>query len=148
MFYVLFLPSSTDQISSSESLFTYLNGYSAANYSHPSYIPAFLEDVLANASNAIKMACSNDSSCIFDYSQTGSMAIGLGTLATNTQNNINNMIACKHCYHGMYCLSVVVCFAHSSQLPSKHNWSCCVPHQHQCGICVLLYSKHHQSVHH
>ena len=75
-------------------------------------MPAFLEDVLANASNAIKMACSNDSSCIFDYSQTGSRAVGLGTLATNSQNNINNMTSCKHCYHGMYCLSVAVCFAH------------------------------------
>ena len=137
----------TDQISSNESLFTYLNGYSAANYSHPTYMPAFLEDVLANASNAIKMACSYDPSCIFDYSQTGSMAIGLGTLNTNKQNNIYNMIACKHCFYGMYCISVCFFFfAHFSQLPPKYNWSCCVPHQHQCGICVLLCSKHYQSV--
>ena len=92
------LISSTDQIASNESLFTYPSGSSAANYSYPAYAPAFLEDVLANASDAVKSACNNDPSCIFDYAQTGNMAIGLATLSTIAQNAMNNIIACKY-YH-------------------------------------------------
>eukprot|EP00731_Ephydatia_muelleri_P017659 Em0010g757a len=97
------LPNSTDkqiyifgqsyQIASNESLFTYPSGSSAANYSYPTYAPAFLEDVLANASDAVKSACNNDPSCIFDYAQTGNKAIGLATLSTVTQNAMNNIIA-------------------------------------------------------
>ena len=90
------LYSSPDQIAQSESLFTYRNGDSTANYSHPTYYPVFLEDVLANASSNITAACNNDPSCIFDYFQTGNAAIGLGTLATITQNTLSNMIACKY----------------------------------------------------
>ena len=92
------LISSTDQIASNESLFTYPSGSSAANYSNSTYAPAFLEDVLASASGAVKSACNNDPSCIFDYAQTGNMAIGLATLSTITQNAMNNIIACK-LYH-------------------------------------------------
>ena len=92
------LISSTDQIASNESLFTYPSGSSAANYSNSTYAPAFLEDVFATASDAVKSACNNDLSCIFDYAQTGNMAIGLATLSTITQNAMNNIIACK-LYH-------------------------------------------------
>ena len=87
--------SSTDQIVESESLFTYPGGYSAANYSNTTYLPAFLEDVLANVSAAVKAACNNNPSCIFDYALTGNMAIANATLGTITQNAMNNIIACK-----------------------------------------------------
>ena len=88
----------TDQIIPSESLFTYTSGVSTAGYSHPTYVPVFLEDALVNAPSYIIAACNNDPSCIYDYVQTGSEAIGLGTLATIAQNTLTNMIACKH-YH-------------------------------------------------
>eukprot|EP00731_Ephydatia_muelleri_P037202 Em0418g1a len=71
------LPNSTDKQ-------IYVFGQSS-NYSYPAYAPAFLEDVLANASDAVKSACNNDPSCIFDYAQTGNMAIGLATLSTIAQ---------------------------------------------------------------
>ena len=62
------------------------------------YVPVFLEDVLANTSSNITVACNNDPSCIFDYAQTGNEAVGLETLATIAQNTLSNMIACK-CYY-------------------------------------------------
>ena len=126
---------STDQITSNDSLFTYPNGTSAANYSHAHYNPVYLQDFLANVSKSITIACNNDPTCIFDYHQTGNMTIGLGTLATNTQNSYINMNACKYYhYDHVFFESNLFTYFSFSQFSSKHNWFSSVHHQHQHAI--------------
>ena len=85
----------TGQIDSVESLFTYPVGTTAANFSFPDHIPAFLDEVIAGASPEVLAACGENIECIFDASQTGNISVGLATMETNEINNNDQMQACK-----------------------------------------------------
>ena len=78
-----------------DSLFTYPEGMGPGNFSHPDHIPAFLDEVVANASPEVLAACGNNTECIFDASETGDISIGLETMATNNMNNDDQEQASK-----------------------------------------------------
>lgn len=80
------------EIQPSESLFTYPEGLTAADFSHPDHQPAFLDEVLSSASDTITQACNNDPQCIFDYAETGDPEVGMATLETNENNNMDLMV--------------------------------------------------------
>ena len=68
---------------------------SARDFSNPSHLPAFLDEVLSTASDETRALCGDNPECIFDATETGNMDIGLETLQTNQENNNDQMIACK-----------------------------------------------------
>ena len=85
----------TGEILPDESLFTYPAGLGPGNFSHPYHIPAFLDEVVANASPEVLAACGNNTECIFDASETGDISIGLETMATNDINTNDQEQASK-----------------------------------------------------
>ena len=81
-----------------ESLFTYPDGLSATNFSHPEHIPNFLDEVVSSATDEIRSACNDNPQCIFDATETGDLAVGMATLQTSTSNIISFAQACKWYY--------------------------------------------------
>ena len=72
----------------SDSFFNYSIGntsYSAINEGYLNHIPTFTEDI-SNTSEEVLKACNNDSKCLYDYSVTGDMELGVSTLNTATKN--------------------------------------------------------------
>ena len=88
-----FTHSFTGEILSDDSLFVYPDGLGPGNYSHPYHIPAFLDEVVANASPEVLAACGNNTECIFDASETGDISIGLETMAIDDNSKKDQAIA-------------------------------------------------------
>ena len=59
----------------------------------PSFFPAFVSDLIGNASAEIREACGNDEQCIYDALQTGNVEVGLTTLQIqqNTTNEVEQL---------------------------------------------------------
>ena len=70
----------TGQLNASESLFTYPEGMTAADYAMPDHDPPYLDEVVAAASAAILLVCGDNVECIFDSMETGDTNIGLETM--------------------------------------------------------------------
>ena len=83
------------QIDPEASLFTYSPGLSALNYSFPNHEPAFLDEVVAGASQEVLDACGDNVLCIFDASQTGNTEIGMQTTTIEETNVANEETASK-----------------------------------------------------
>ena len=64
-------------------------------------MPSFLDEVLSSASDAITQACNNDPQCIFDYVETGDPEVGMTTLETNQNNNMDQMVTCTYSRSGI-----------------------------------------------
>ena len=68
------------------------------DFSKPSHRPVYLDevvmDVMAN-NGEIATACGNNPQCIFDYSQTNDMNVGMATLATTEENMMEQTQACE-----------------------------------------------------
>ena len=78
-----------------QSLFTYPDGLSADNFSHPDHTPEFLDEVLANADPRTHDLCKGNVQCIFDASQTGNEEVGRATLQFDNNARQNEMEASK-----------------------------------------------------
>ena len=76
---------------------------STANYSFPEHLPAFVDEVVASASQEVLDACNDNIRCIFDASQTGNLEIGVNSMQTEETNMENEMIASKQ-YTKMECI--------------------------------------------
>ena len=77
-------------LNESESFFNYSisnSSYSTMNDGYQTYVPLFTEDVLSNTSDSILQACNNDPKCVYDYTATGNMEVGLSTLDTAVKND-------------------------------------------------------------
>ena len=94
----LILCQCTGEILPEESLFTYPDGLSATNFSHPEHIPNFLDEVVSSTTDEIRSACNDNTQCIFDATETGDLAVGMATLQTSTSNTISFAQACKWYY--------------------------------------------------
>ena len=66
-----------------------------ANFSDPTHLPRFLDEVLDSATDDVRERCGNNTECIFDASETGNVNIGLETLETNMENTNDQTVACK-----------------------------------------------------
>ncbi|XP_064385364.1 uncharacterized protein LOC135334155 isoform X9 [Halichondria panicea] len=69
------------QLDASESLFTYPEGLTAADFAVLDHDPPYLDEVVASASAEVLQACGNNVECIFDSMETGDINIGLETMA-------------------------------------------------------------------
>ena len=83
----------TGQVSDSDSLFSYPDGLSAANYSFPDHEPVFLDELSNATLNEARRVCGSDSQCIYDFSQTGSEELAMVTTITNQENEMGMTIS-------------------------------------------------------
>ncbi len=77
-------------LNKSDSFFNYSidnSSYSSNNDGYLSHIPTFTEDILANTSDTVLQMCNNDPKCVYDFSVTGDMDVGLSTLDTAMKND-------------------------------------------------------------
>ena len=83
-------------MSAEQSLFTYPEGLSADNFSHPDHIPDFLNEVLANADSRIHDLCQDNAQCIFDVYQTRNEEVGRATLQFEINTRQSEVEASKN----------------------------------------------------
>lgn len=89
----MFYPHYLGQVSPEQSLFTYPEGLSANNFSHPDHVPAFLDEVLEGADPQIRQLCDNNAQCIFDVTQTGDESVGMATMQFEMNTTMSEMEA-------------------------------------------------------
>ena len=65
------------------------------DFSDPNHLPDFLDDVLSTATMEDIITCKNEISCVFDATQTGSIAVGIASMEVNTQNTLGFALAGK-----------------------------------------------------
>ena len=88
----------TGEVSVEQSLFTYPEGLSAENFSHPDHTPDFLDEVLANVDPQTRELCKGNAECIFDVFQTGNEEIEMATLQFDNNTRQSQMEASKYYY--------------------------------------------------
>ena len=81
----------TGLINASESLFTYDDGLTAADFSFPAHVPVFTN--LLNISEAARRACKNDTTCLFDATATDDLDVGRSSMSANQQLEQNRATA-------------------------------------------------------
>ncbi|KAK2181108.1 hypothetical protein NP493_410g01020 [Ridgeia piscesae] len=73
-----------------DSIFYYAPGEGYSTFAHTEFKPLFLEDVLANMTDAqlqrAKQTCGDNKECLFDFAVTGKEDAAAATLATNSKN--------------------------------------------------------------
>ena len=79
-------------MSDSDSLFSYPDGLSAANFSFPDHEPVFLDELSNATLTEARRVCGSDSQCIYDFSQTGSEELAMVTMKTNQENEMEQLI--------------------------------------------------------
>ena len=79
-----------------ESLFTYPDGQTYLNYSHPDHIPVFPDEAIDKASDEVLAACGTNKECIFDAVETGDISVGVKTMATIEVNLDDEAQACEN----------------------------------------------------
>ena len=82
----------TGLIQPEESLFTYPEGLSSANFSFPNHMPDFVDEVVGDAPPEIVEMCDGNPRCIFDATQTGNIDVGLNTMQTEDTNMEDRVI--------------------------------------------------------
>ena len=98
-FHYTILNFTSGEVNEDESLFTYPEGLSADDFSHPDHIPDFLDEVLANADPQTSELCKGNAECIFDVSQTGNEEVGMATLEFDSNTRQSQMEASKDYMH-------------------------------------------------
>ena len=81
------------QISDSQSLFTYPDGQTVANFSFPAHMPVFLDELDNGTLSSAREVCGTDPQCIYDFSQTGNEELAMATMATNRDNEMGQMLS-------------------------------------------------------
>ena len=78
-------------ITEGESLFSYfLDSATFASYQYPNHQPAFLDQLTPTVEQMEQ--CGNDKQCVYDYSQTGDIEIGLATMNVEQSNSMDQML--------------------------------------------------------
>ena len=75
-------------MSDSNSLFSYPDGLSAADFSFPDHMPVFLDELDNSTLSEAREICGQDLQCIYDYSQTGNRELAMITMETNQENRM------------------------------------------------------------
>ena len=76
------------QVTANTSLFTYPRDLSVDDYAHPSHVPPYLDAIVATANQSVIDACNGDAHCIFDTIVTNNQDIGIATMTTDENNNV------------------------------------------------------------
>ena len=80
-----------------ESIFTYGPGESEATFSVPNHIPPFMDEVLPSLleNETLVEVCGDNVECLFDFSQTGDVEIGMAAIAFEIEATTESLSACK-----------------------------------------------------
>ena len=73
-------------INLNESLFTYPDGLTAANFTYPDHMPVFMDELSESTISEARGVCGNSTQCIYDLTQTGNVELAMTTLAVNEEN--------------------------------------------------------------
>ena len=75
------------QIIPSESIFTYPSGQNARDFSNPSHMPPFLDEIMSSleGNSTLVNICGSNTQCLFDIDQTGDANVGMDTLQFEEQ---------------------------------------------------------------
>ena len=65
----------------------------SSDFSFPSHIPVFLDELSDEAIANARSVCGNDSQCIYDFSQTNNEELAMVTMTINQENEMNQMMA-------------------------------------------------------
>ncbi len=84
------------QLTADESLFTYPDGMTVADYAFPDHVPPYLDEVLAAATPEVLSACGANKMCIYDAVETNDIAIGLDTMETVNRIEADEKLACEY----------------------------------------------------
>ena len=84
------------QVKASESLFTYPEGRTAADYAFPEHRPIIMEEISVNSySPDLRNFCEDNPRCLFDSEQTGIREIGGAGLAAEKDLKETVHVLCK-----------------------------------------------------
>ena len=85
------------QITQSESIFTYEAGDSVDTFSVPDHAPPFLDEILSNLmdNTTLTSVCGDNVECLFDFSQTGDMEVGMAAITVENEMATKIQEACK-----------------------------------------------------
>lgn len=81
------------QVTAGESLFTYPDGLTAANFSVPDHVPQFLDEINSTVREQAENVCGANLQCIFDFAQTGNEALAQNTKTIDEENENNEQIS-------------------------------------------------------
>ena len=84
----------TGQVDALESLFTYIEGLTAADFAVLDHDPPYLDEAVANASAEVLKMCGDNVECIFDSIETGDINIGLETMTMISIIDEDEKLAC------------------------------------------------------
>ena len=85
------------QVTQDESIFTYESGENVDTFSIPDHIPPFLDEILSDltGNSTLTDVCGNNVECLFDFSQTGDMEVGMAAIAVENETATESQEACK-----------------------------------------------------
>lgn len=100
-------------------MFYYEDGEDVSTFSVPAHVPIFLDQLSDDTiADATEVCGSIDNiECIFDFSQTGDLALAMSTMETNNQNNEDQM-AVGRLTMNLYNLQVILSLRFNIQLIS------------------------------
>ena len=82
-------------VNDSTSLFHYDIGYSHREFSHPDFVPFFIDEFSEEKQNASKIACGGASAsqaCIFDFLATGDKALAASSGSEQATSDSENAV--------------------------------------------------------
>jgi len=87
----------TGQILSEESIFTYEPGENVTTFSNPNHVPPFLDEIssILLQNSTLTDVCGDSVECLFDFSQTGDIEVGMAAMAVENETAKEMQEACK-----------------------------------------------------
>ena len=85
------------QISQNESIFTYEMGDDVDTFSVPNHVPPFLDEIRSDlmGNSTLTDVCGDNLECLFDFSQTGDVEVGMAAMAVENETAIEMQESCK-----------------------------------------------------
>ena len=64
----------------------------------PNHVPPFMDELLPNLreNETLVEVCGDNMECLFDFSETGDVEVGMSTVAVENEAMIESISACKY----------------------------------------------------
>lgn len=85
------------QITPEESIFTYDVGKNIQYFSDPNHVPPFLDEMLLDLmrNSTLTDICGDNVECLFDFTQTGEVEVGMAAIAVENQMAAEKQEICE-----------------------------------------------------
>ena len=85
------------QVTQRESIFTYETGQTVDAFYVPDHVPSFLDEILSIliGNSTLTDVCGDNVECLFDFSQTGNMEVGMAAISVENETATESQEACK-----------------------------------------------------